>query len=358
MSVRAAIVSFLAAAAAIPAAAKVAAVHKTGIPDKRAGVVREQFLGNFDACSLKAEYSLRDDAVVREKWGDYFFGLSLGYSPKNGGWSIWDFLHVYVRTSAGVVNALAKSRPVLFAGYSAGSADFLAAEWEVDGGKRLRLRFATFPSHRDWLFLRVELSEVPVVRIALSAYPGNAAAQEGRERHLATKERDWHLNAESAEWKPRSPLALLYSRYFDDRFGNKLVFDPSCVESIRVGRTSAGVTLNCIPAKGAAAATFAFGYFAHKTPDDQLTRFLGEDGDAIYDFLGTVAWDAEPNSADFKASVRIALNMGIDKRVLNGIAKRYLAAVKARDFATISACLGEVAELRAATVRDGLAEFK
>ena len=357
MSVRAAIVS-LVAAAAIPAAARVAAVHKTGLPDKRAGVVREQFLGSFDACSLKAEYSLRDDAVVKEKWGDYFFGLSLGYSPKNGGWSIWDFLHVYVRTSDGVVNALEKSRPALFVGYSAGGADFLAAEWEAGGGKRLRLRFATFPSHRDWLFLRVELSEVPVVRIALSAYPGNAAAHEGRERHLATKERDWRLNAETAEWRPRSPLALLYSRYFDERFGNKLVFDPSCVESIRAGRTSGCVTLNCIPAKGAAAATFALGYFAHKTPDDQLTRFLGEDGDAIYDFLGTVAWDAEPKSEDFKASVRIALNMGIDKRVLNGIAKRYLAAVKSRDFATISACAAEVEGLRAARTRDGLAEFK
>ena len=97
---------------------------------------------------------------------------------------------------------------------------------------------------------------------------------------------------------------------------------------------------------------------AHKTPDDQLTRFLGEDGDAIYDFLGTVAWDAEPKSEDFKASVRIALNMGIDKRVLNGIAKRYLAAVKSRDFATISACAAEVEELRAARTRDGLAEFR
>ena len=57
---------------------------------------------------------------------------------------------------------------------------------------------------------------------------------------------------------------------------------------------------------------------AYKSPDDQLTRFLCEGGDAIYDFLGTDAWD----------------------------------------FATISACAAEVAELRAAKTRDGLAEFK
>lgn len=357
MNMRTRLAVFLLALAALSASAKVDAVHKTGLPDKRDGIVREQFLGNFDSCSIKAEYSIRGDAVVKEKWGDYFFGLGLGYSPKNGGWSIWDFLQVYARTSSGVKNVLAKSRPVVFAGYSAAGADFLAAEWEVEGGRRLRLGFAAFPSHRDWLFLRVEFADVSVVRIVLSAYPGNAAVPEGRERHFATKERDWCLNAEDAEFRPASPLALLYSRYVDEQFGNKLVFEPSALASIRVGRTSGCITLNCTPATGATAATFAFGYFANKSPDDQLTRFLGEDGDAIYDFLGTVAWNAEPKSDDFKASVRIALKMGVDKRILNGIAKRYLAAVKSRDFAAISTCLTEVAELRAAKTRDGLAEF-
>ena len=358
MPARRAILVLLAAAASLSASAKVDVVRKTGLHDDRKGVSREQFICAFDACSLKAEYSLKGDSLVKEKWGDYFFGLSLGYSPKNGGWSRWDFLHVYVRTSSGVVNALEKSRPALFAGYSAGGADFLAAEWEVEAGKRLRLRFAAFPSHPDWLFLSVGPSDLPVARVVLSAYPGNAAAAEGRERHLATKERDWHLNVEAAEWRPQSPLALLYSKYVDDRFGNKLVFEPSCMDLIRVGRTSVGVSLYCMPAKGAETMTFALGYFAHKTPDDQLTRFLGEDGDAIYDFMKSIDWNAEPKSGDFKASVRIALDMGVDKKALNEIARRYLAAAGRRDIAEICACTDEVAELRRRRVRDGLAEFR
>lgn len=343
--------------AALSAAAKVGVVHKASLPDKRDGVSRERFLASFDACSLSAEYSVRDGAVLKEKWGDYFFKLGLGYSPKNGGWSIWDFLQVQVRTSAGVVNALEKSRPVVFTGYSAGGADFVAAEWETDPGKRLRLGFAAFASHPDWLFLRVDLTGADVVRVMLSAYPGNAAVPEGRERHIATKERDWCLNAEAAEWRPSTPLALLYSRYVDERFGNKLVFDPAAIESVRVGRTSGCVTLVCTPTKGARAATFALGYFAHKTPDDQLTRFLGEDGDAIYDFLKAVDWDAEPKSEDFRRSVRIALDMGIDRLALNTIARRYLSAAKVRDFAAISACAAEVEQLRRERVRGGLAEF-
>ena len=352
-----ALLSLLSAAAALSAAAKVDVVHKTGLPDKRDGVEREQFLGNFDACSIAAEYSLKDGSLFKKQWGDYFFRLRLGYSPKNGGWSMWDFLQVYVRTSAGVVNALEKSRPVLFSGYSASGADFLAAEWEVEEGKRLKLRFAAFPSHPDWLFLRVGLSDVPVVRVGLSAYPGNAAVPEGRERHLATKERDWCLNVEGADFRPSSPLVLLYSRYVDDRFGNKLVFDPSGIESIRVGRTAGGISLSCIPAKGADAATFAFGYFAHKTPDDQLTRFLGEDGDAIFDFMKSVDWNAEPKSDDFKAAVRIALDIGVDRQTLNAVARRYLDAARRRDIAKISECAAEVEQLRRARVREGLAEF-
>ena len=359
MSVRVVVAASLLAsgAVALPAAARVDAVHKADVADKRPGVVREQFLGNFGSCSVQAEYSLKDGAVFKKDWGDYFFRLFLGYSPKNGGWNRWDFLQVFAKTEKGLVNVLEKSRPVTFAGYSAGGADFLAAEWETSDGNRLKLRFAAFPSHRDWLFLRVELSDIPVARVCFSAYPGNAAAQEGRERHLATKERDWHLNVEGADFAPVSPLLLMYSRYFDDRFGNKLVFEPSQAERVRCNRTSAGVTVQFMPAKGAQAETFALGYFAHKSPDDQLTRFLGEDGDAIYDFMKAINWNAEPKSDDFKASVRIALSMGIDKATLNGIARRYLSAARERDIAAISKCAAEVEELRRSRVRDGLAEF-
>ncbi len=358
MKGRARIAALLFSAAAISASARVDVVHKTGLPGGRDGVEREKFLCGFDACSLNLEYSIKDGAVFKEKWGDYFFGLHLGYSPKNGGWNMWEFLQVYVRTSAGLVNVLEKSRPALFIGYSAAGADFLAAEWELAEVGRLCLRFAAFPSHRDWLFLRVDCSAAPVERIILSAYPGNAAVPEGRERHIATKERDWCLNAESAEIvRPASPLALLYSRYVDDRFGNKLVFEPTALSSVRVGRTKSCVSLCCVPAKGAAAATFALGYFAHRTPDDQLTRFLGEDGDAIYDFMKAIDWDAEPKSDDFKAAVRIALGIGVDRGTLNAIARRYLDAAKRRDIAMISECAAEVNQLRRARVRDGLAEF-
>jgi hypothetical protein len=345
--------------AALPCAAKVDIVHKENLSDKRPGMHREKFIATFDRCSLFSEYTLEGERPVRKAWGDHFFGLRLGYSPKNGGWSIWDFLNVHVRNAEGrTVDALSASRPVLFAGYSAGGADFLAAEWLQPDGRRLKLLFAAYPSHRDWLFVRVDLGGAKVERIDFNAYPGNAAVPEGRERHFATLENDWILNKESAAFKPKTSSALLYSRYVDERFGNKIVFDERLIESVTVPRTASKISVRFKPAEGAKAAVFALGYFAYKEPGGQVTRFLGEEGDAVAGFLRSVNWDAEPDSDDFKLSVKIALSMGIGRKALDRVAKRYLKAVKAKDMAAVAKCCDEVAEMRRRKTAEELERLK
>ena len=353
----AAFIFLLTVSACLVAEAKVDAVHKPHQPDKREGIEREIYLGNFEKCSFNLEYTLEGGRIVRKKWGDYFFGLGLGYSPKNGGWNKWDFLQVYAQTKAGVVNVLERSRPVLFLGYSSGGSDILAAEWLTDEGKRLRLRFVSAPSHPEWLFLRVDFSELKVRDIVLSAYPGNAAAAEGRERHFATRERDWNLAAEGADLAPQFPAILLYSRFKDDRFGNKLVYDAASVARVTCGKASTLVSVRFTPKADAKTADFALGYFAHRDPSDQVVRFLGEDADTIHAFLRAIDWQAVPDRADFQQSVRIALKLGIDTKVLNAIAARYLAAAKRGDVETVAGCFAEVEALRREKVRSGLSAF-
>ena len=122
---------------ALSASARVDVVHKTGLPAGRDGVEREKFLCGFDACSFNLEYSVRDGAVFREKWGDYFFGLHLGYSPKNGGWNMWEFLQVYVRTSAGPKSDDFKAamRIALDIGVDRGALNVIARRY-LDAAKR------------------------------------------------------------------------------------------------------------------------------------------------------------------------------------------------------------------------------
>lgn len=351
-------ISALVAVAALTGEARIDAVHKVGLPDQRPGMSRERFTGTFDNCSLFAEYTFEDGKIVRKRWGDYFFNLSLGYSPKNGGWDRWDAIKVMVKTDGGRKrNVLAESLPKVFFGYSANGADFLAAEWECDGGRRVRLRFAAFPSHRDWLFLKVDFSDAPIDGVWLSAYPGNAAVPEGRERHLATKERDWHVNMEKVDFKPVSPYLLMYSRYVDDRFGNKVVYDIAPVKSVVMLRSISGMTAEFRPQDGATEMTFALGYFANADPDDQLVRFLGEDGDAINGFMKTIDWDALPGADDFRKSVNIARSMGMPDSALSPVVRRFAEARKARDVNAMSICMEEIAALRRKTATDGLAAF-
>lgn len=345
------------AAAALTGEARMDAVHKAGLPDQRPGFSRERFIGTFDNCSLFAEYTFENGKIVRKRWGDYFFNLSLGYSPKNGGWDKWDAIKVMTKTENGRKNILAESIPKVFFGYSANGADFLAAEWEWNGGKRVRLRFAAFPSHRDWLFLKVDFTDVPIEGVWLSAYPGNAAVPEGRERHLATRERDWHVNNEKVDFKPVTPYILMYSRYVDDRFGNKIVYDIAPVKFVVMLRSTSGMTAEFRPQDGASEMTFALGYFANADPDDQLVRFLGEDGDAIYGFLKSIDWNALPGGDDFRMSVNIARELGVPDSALSPVVRRFSAARKRCDVNALSACAEEVSALRREAVSEGLAAF-
>lgn len=320
-------------------------------------MTREKYSGTFDGCKLWLDYTLEGGDVVWRKWGDYFFGLALGAGPGNGGWNRWCFLRVLQRTPKGLDRVVSRSRPDVFFGYSAEGADFIVGEWAGDGGKRLRLRFAAHPAHRDWLFLKVEFGGFDVERVELVAYPGNVVAPECRETHMATKERDWTLNEEGADFAPSSPLVMLYSRYFDERYGNKVVFDAAPVKSVVTGKTTSEVTLGFLPKPGAKSMEFALGYFADKDYDDQRVRFLGEDGDAIHAFLRSVDWEAVPKIDDFKLSVGIAHEMGVPLKSLKPSVDRFKAARKARDMPTLATCVEEVLAMRRETAAEGLKAF-
>ena len=350
------IVAALAACAALTCAARVNVVHKTDIPDhdKREGLTHEKFSGKFDNCSIWLDYTLEGGRSVSRRWGDFFFGSSLGW----GRWSPWWFLSVFQQGEKGDVNLLFKTRPEVFFGYSAEGADFIVAEWAAGDGKRLRLRFASYPSHRDWLFAKVEFDGVDVKRVSLDAHPGHIVAPKGRELHLTTKERDWSLAEKGAEFAASSPLILLTPRYSNERTGSKIVYDVAPVKTVSVPRCGGGIPVSFVPKKGAKSMTFAFGFFKDKDPDDQRVRFIGEEGDIIHGFLRGVDWEAAPSDVEFKESVGIALRLGVRSAELKPVVDRFKAARKACDVATVSECEAQVREMRSKAVAEGLRAFE
>ena len=349
------VLSVLAAFAALSCAAFVNVAHKTGLPDpdKRPGLTKERFSGTFENCKLWLEYTIEDGQSVWRKWGDYFFGLDLG----GGRWSTWGFMRVFRKAGKGEDNLLFLSRPEVFFGYSADGADFVVAEWDEGEGKRLRLRFASYPSHRDWLFARVDFDGVDVRRVEFSSYPGRVVPKEGRELHLTTRERDWSLAAGKTEFAAESPLVLLTSRYASERTGGKLVYDVGAVETVSAPRCDGAASVSFFPKKEAKSMTFALGYFADRDPDDLQARFFGEEGDMVHGFLRGVDWEAMPKADDFRASVAVARSLGVPAEGLKPVVDRFKAALKARDVATVAACEAQVREMRSAAVADGLRSF-
>lgn len=348
------VLSALAAFAALSCAARVDVVHRTGLPDtaKRQGLTREKFSGKFDNCGLNLEYTIESGTNVWRQWGDYFFGLDLG-----GRWNTWNFMKVFQKGEKGEFNLLSRTRPEVFFGYSAEGADFVVAEWAVGEGKRLRLRFASYPSHRDWLFAKVEFDGVDVRRVELSSYPGRIVPKEGRELHLTTKERDCSRASGKTEFAAESPLVLLTSRYASERTGGEIVYDVGRVETVSVPKCSGDVPVSFFPKKDATSMTFALGYFNDRDPDDHRARFFGEVGDIIHDFLRAVDWEAEPKTDDFKESVAIARSLGAPPAELKDVVGRFKAAHKAHDVATVAACEAEVRGMRAKAVAEGLGSF-
>lgn len=357
-------ITALAVFAAMACAARVDVVHQADLPDpdKRSGEVtkltKEKFSGKFDNCSIWLDYTLDGGKSVSRQWGDFFFGCSLGWGGHGPRWSPWGFIGVFRQTENGEANLLFKTRPETFFGYSAEGADFVVAEWVAGDGKRLRLRFATYPSHRDWLFVRVEFDGVDVKRVELSSYPGHVVPKEGRELHLTTKERDWTLASKGAEFAAASPLILQTSRCASETTGCKVVYDVEPVKTVTAPKCDGGIPVSFVPRKGAKAMTFALGYFADKEPDDQQVRFLGEDGDIIHKFLRGIDWEAAPSEGDFKASVAIALRLGVPRAELQPVVNRFKAARKACDVATVAACEAEVQKMRDDAVAAGLRAFE
>ena len=352
-------VAALAACAATTCAAHVEVVHQANVPDpgRRQGLTKEKFTAAFDACKFWLEYTIEDGKPVGRQWGDYFFGLNLGWAPGNGGWSRWCFMRVYGRSEKGPVRTFSMVRPKLFFGYSAEGADYVVAEWDEGEGKRFRLRFATFPSFRDWLFVRAEFDGFDLDRIGLVAYPGSVYGAQGRETHLMTRERDWTLNVEAADFEPATPLVMLGSRYFDERFGNKIVYDAAPVKSVFSGKSGGDVQVDFRPKEGAKSMSFALGYYADKEPEDQRVRFLGEDGDKVHDFLMAVDWEAAPKMDVFRKSVGVARELGVPLQELKPVVDRFKTARKACDVATVAACEAQVREMRAKAVAEGLVSF-
>lgn len=243
--------------------------------------------------------------IVKKKWGDYFLGLDFGRAKNtNGSWSIWDFFECHVR-----INGKYLIVPQMFLPenvYVTKLNDVTMAEiispLSADGKSgKMSMRFMQFPSHKDWLFIRVKFIDTTIApwRITFQAFPGNSNNPQERERWIATPDSQYCVSKEKYSFAPKSNALVMYSKFVHENFGNFLVFESEKFREITLYKSSTVMPVWFFPKKGEKELKFALGYFMDKPTADELPRFLGETQDVIYKFMNGIDWDPKINSAEF-----------------------------------------------------------
>lgn len=252
----------------------------------------------FNDSALIYKYILQEgvEGIVKEKWGDYFFGLPHG-TINNGGWCVWNFLEVFSVSPDGKEYNVLSAKPAVNAGQMRVDSGQMA-ELTWDGG--LSLRMIQCDGNGKWLFARLKWQETQSVRrILLRAWPGGTHwIAPGRERHLICNGKDYY-DAKNNQTIPfethKYNAVVLYNRNYSERNGNFLVFQGQNAQSLSVTPGDQNtVTLTFIPQGNEF--NFALGYFLNEDSAEAAQRFTIEQFPGIANTLETVEWDAQVDS--------------------------------------------------------------
>ena len=316
---------------------------------------------NFYNGKMILLYTTKDGKTVAKpsKWGDQFFGLEFGRMPRtNGGWSIWNFFGCF-EYKKGVQNLVAKYLPeqvTMNVINGAAVADITFPS--VDDLGKLKLRLIQFPSHTDWIFMRVKAENFSIYRMDFNAYPYQSNSPKDRERHLRTLEKDYNLTAAGFKMKPTSQYIALYNKFLQDNAGNFLIIPHQSLKLLDVPKTAGMVMLRFTPEKNIQQFDFALGMFTDKPAADIVHRYFMENADAIEKFMKQIEWNPQIPVAEFEWEMIEAVKMELNPADLNNLKKAYADAVKKNDTAAAANVLEKLRQLKQKKAIEGLNSFR
>ncbi len=331
-------------------------LKETKMADGRTKIERDVYFNEGKLILLQCTSDGK--TATKNKWGEFFFGLEFGRMKRtNGGWSLWSFLSCYEYTR-GVNNLLEKFMPeTLTVNSINGTAVVDLCYPSMDNGK-LRLRMMQFPSHPDWIFVRMTCEDFQMWRVDFNAYPGNSNVPKDRERHLATGKADYTLNTTEVKETPATPFIAMYNKFVQDNAGCLLIYEPEKFSNLHVGKTVGGVLIRLMVKKGTKEMFFAVGKFTEKPADDTVKRFLTEDGDSIRAFMKTINWNPVPSTEQFDKSYEEAKKLGVAADKLEALKAAYTKAIEAKDAAGAAKVVAELESLAKSASSKGLDAFR
>lgn len=354
------LIFFLAAATAVTAFAANPHVDKK-VKKLADGRTKVSYEVNFYNGKMLLTYVTKDGKRVVQptKWGEQFFGLVFGRPPRcNGGWSIWNFFACF-QYKKGVHNLIGKYLPeqvTMNIINGAAVADFVYPS--SDGQGKLKIRMIQFPSHQDWIFMRVTAENFSIWRMDFNAYPYQSDNPKDRERHLRMKENDYTISTAGIKLKPESPYIALYNKFLQDTAGYYLIFPHQKFKLLDVPRSGAMVSMRLTPQKNIQQFDFALGMFMNKPAVDQVNRFFAENAEAIEKFMKQINWNPQISSVEFDREMVEAVKMELNRNDLANLKQAYNNAIRKNDTAAAAKVLERLKQLKQKKAVEGLKKFK
>ena len=249
----------------------------------------------LDNCSLRlvTHNAPGENKLHIKKWGDFFFGLSLGAK-----WNEWSFLSVSVQTKDGRVSPMSNFKPssLCMVERDQGSqAEFIWPLSADAGSGTLRLSVCQFAAHRDWLFFRIEVKPPAELKaVSFMCYPSDSSWPPQcptRERMAASKENLYNVSKDKFEFIPQSPGLIYYNKYYGKNEGCMALLDRHCIEKIALPKTTNAISTNIVLKSEVSSFSFALGCFTNTPAENAATMFLGESQDIVYAFLNDIDWN-------------------------------------------------------------------
>ena len=325
-------------------------------PDGKTVIIRNVFFNNGQ---MNIRHTTQDGvkSCDTNKWGTFFFGLDFGRLPRtNGGWSIWNFFRCY-EYNGKVSNLIQDSLPKQITANSINGIAIVDMEFPSLKGGTLKLRMMQFPSHPNWIFMRVTAKDFNIWRMDFNAFPYQSDMPKDRERHIRTEKGDFNINKEKVSYVPQESYLALYNKFVQDTTANFLIIQPEKIKNIDIPKCGAGVEMRFYANKDVHQFDFAVGYQNNNPAVDSVNRFFGENGDAIRKFMEGIEWNPKLSTANFDKSFAEAQKIGVAADKLSAIKKTYEEAMKKGDTSAAANAEKELDKLKKEKAASGLNDF-
>lgn len=315
-------------------------------PERGAGYVRKDVGIVFPQGSIRYSGVARNGSKrgISEEYGDQVLGLSWCRPPgTNGGWDLASFLQVNVKSETETFDATRRFLLDDVHLLENGGRTMLQFVWPLDeaGDGKLVVTTAQYPSHPEWLFVRVRLfgEAVEVSQVLLSCFPGNTAGPAERQRWIATASGSVSLHDGNVKRPPAEPAIAYFNRNAHPTAGCFLVYDPEPIQGAEIGGTY-GIRTHLMPRPGQRELRFALGGFVDQPVEEAVRYFIQERADGARSFLSTINWTPRIDHAAHEKLLaqteQLAREVGDQKAVetLCDMRRAYAKARSAQDITT------------------------